>query len=167
MMKKHDAHQMLVVCITEHKADFYRLAFSYVKNQEDALDIMQESIKKALISIDSIKDIQSIKSWLYKIVVRTAIDFLRKHKRLTLMDDEALEYLSSGREDQYEDIDLKQAMDQLPVKYKTIIILRFFEDLKMDEIAEIIEENVNTVKTRLYRGLNLLRITMTEEDLEQ
>ncbi|RBN37681.1 RNA polymerase subunit sigma-70, partial [Priestia megaterium] len=58
-------------------------------------------------------------------------------------------------------------MDQLPVKYKTIIILRFFEDLKMDEIAEIIEENVNTVKTRLYRGLNLLRITMTEEDLEQ
>ncbi len=83
------------------------------------------------------------------------------------MDDEALEYLSSGREDQYKDIDLKQAMDQLPVKYKTIIILRFFEDLKMDEIAEIIEENVNTVKTRLYRGLNLLRITMTEEDLEQ
>lgn len=83
------------------------------------------------------------------------------------MDDEALEYLSSGREDQYEDIDLNQAMDQLPVKYKTIIILRFFEDLKMDEIAEIIEENVNTVKTRLYRALNLLRITMTEEDLEQ
>jgi RNA polymerase sigma-70 factor (ECF subfamily) len=37
----------------------------------------------------------------------------------------------------------------------------------MDEIAEIIEENVNTVKTRLYRALNLLRITMTEEDLEQ
>lgn len=83
------------------------------------------------------------------------------------MGDEELEYLSSGREDQYEDIDLKQAMDQLPVKYKTIIILRFFEDLKMDEIAEIIEENVNTVKTRLYRALNLLRITMTEEDLEQ
>lgn len=43
-MKKHDAHQMLVACITEHKADFYRLAFSYVKNQEDALDIVQESI---------------------------------------------------------------------------------------------------------------------------
>jgi RNA polymerase sigma-70 factor (ECF subfamily) len=159
-MKKHDAHQMLIACITEHKADFYRLAFSYVKNQEDALDIVQESIKKALISIDSIKDIQSIKSWLYKIVVRTAIDFLRKHKRLTLMDDEALEYLSRGREDQYEDMDLKQAMDQLPVKYKTIIILRFFE-------AEIIEENINTVKTRLYRALKLLRITMTEEDLEQ
>lgn len=52
------------------------------------------------------------------------------------MGDEELEYLSSGREDQYEDIDLKQAMDQLPIKYKTIIILRFFEDLKWTKLRK-------------------------------
>ena len=52
------------------------------------------------------------------------------------MGDEELEYLSSGREDQYEDIDLKQAMDQLPIKYKTIIILRFLEDLKWTKLRK-------------------------------
>ncbi|MBD8006292.1 RNA polymerase sigma factor [Bacillus norwichensis] len=163
-MKKNDAHELFVNCINDHKEDFYRLAFSYVKNKEDALDIVQESIKKALVSIETIKDPESIKSWFYKIVVRTAIDFLRKQKKLTLADDQTIEFLSAGKEDAYKDIDLHNALDELPLPYKTVIILRFFEDLKLEEIAEIVDENINTVKTRLYRGLKLLRISITEED---
>lgn len=164
-MKKKDAHSLFVSCITDHKEDFYRLAFSYVKNQEDALDIVQESIKKALTSLEAVQEISSLKSWFYKIVVRTAIDFIRKQKKLTLADDQMIDLLSSGKEDAYEDFDLHNAIDELPLQYKTVIILRFFEDLKLEEIAEITEENLNTVKTRLYRALKLLRITITKEDL--
>lgn len=165
VMKKKDVHALLVGCITDHKEDFYRLAFSYVKNQDDALDIVQESIKKALISIEAIKELSSIKSWFYKIVVRTAIDFIRKQKKLTLVDDQTIDFLSHGKEDAYQDIDLQNALDELPIQYKTIIILRFFEDLKLEEIAEIVDENLNTVKTRLYRALKLLRITISKEEL--
>lgn len=164
-MKKKEIHALFVKCITDHKEDFYRLAYSYVKNKDDALDIVQESIKKALISIDMIKEPNSIKSWFYKIVVRTAIDFLRKQKKLTLADNQTLELISQGKEDYYKNIDLHNALEELPLPYKTVITLRFFEDLKIEEIAEIVEENINTVKTRLYRGLKLLRITITEEDL--
>lgn len=164
-MKKKDVHALLVTCVTDYKEDFYRLAYSYVKNQEDALDIVQDSIQKALISIERVKDPHSIKSWFYKIVVRTSIDFLRKKKKLVLVDHEMIDYLSHGKEEEYEDIDLHKALDELPVPYKTVIILRFFEDLKIEDIAEIIDENINTVKTRLYRALKLLRITITEEDL--
>lgn len=164
-MKKHDVHALFITCITDHKDDFYRLAYSYVKNQEDALDIVQESIKKALTSLNKMKDPNSMKSWFYKIVVRTAIDFLRKQKKLTLADDETIDFLSKGKEDIYKDIDLHKALDKLPIPYKTVIILRFFEDLKLEEIGEILEENINTVKTRLYKGLKLLRITITEEEL--
>lgn len=166
-MKKKDKQALLVRCITDHKEDFYRLAFSYVKNQEDALDIIQESIKKALSSIETITEPNSIKSWFYKIVVRTAIDFLRKQKKLTLVDNETIDFLSDGKEDAYENFDLHSALDELPLQYRTIITLRFFEDLKLEEIAEIVGENLNTVKTRLYRGLKLLRITITEEELIQ
>ncbi|MBS4200577.1 sigma-70 family RNA polymerase sigma factor [Bacillus sp. FJAT-49732] len=164
-MKKKDVNELFFTCIHDHKEDFYRLAFSYVKNKQDALDIVQESIKKALISIEAIKNPSSIKSWFYKIVVRTAIDFLRKQKKLTLVDDQTIEYLRQGKEDEYKDIDLHKALDELPLQYKTVIILRFFEDIKIEEIAEIVDENINTVKTRLYRGLKLLRITITEEEL--
>lgn len=165
-MRKKDAHALLVTCITERKEDFYRLAFSYVKNQEDALDIVQDSIHKALIHIESIKDVHSIKSWFYKIVVRTSIDFLRKKKKLVFVDNQMMDYMNHGKEEVYKDIDLHNALDELPVQYKTVIILRFFEDLKIEEIADIVDENINTVKTRLYRGLKLLRMTISEGDLE-
>ncbi|KAB2329954.1 sigma-70 family RNA polymerase sigma factor [Cytobacillus depressus] len=164
-MKKHDVHARFITCITDYKDDFYRLAYSYVKNQEDALDIIQESIKKALTSLNKINDPNSMKSWFYKIVVRTAIDFLRKQKKLTLADDETIEFLSKGKEDTYKDMDLQKALDELPIPYKTVIILRFFEDLKLEEIAKILEVNINTVKTRLYKGLKLLRVSITEEEL--
>lgn len=65
-MKKQAARASLVACITDRKEDFYRLAYSYVKNQEDALDIVQESIKKALDSVDSVRNPDTIKSWFYK-----------------------------------------------------------------------------------------------------
>ncbi|WP_339148676.1 MULTISPECIES: sigma-70 family RNA polymerase sigma factor [unclassified Sutcliffiella] len=164
-MKKKHMKKLLVTCINEHKEDFYRLAFSYVKNQEDALDIIQESIKKALISIETVQKAESIKSWLYTIIIRTSIDFLRRQKKITPMDDQTIELLSLGNEDEYKDIDLSNALEELPVKYKTVIILRYFEDMKLDQIAEIIGENVNTVKTRLYRGIKLLRISITEEEI--
>jgi RNA polymerase sigma-70 factor, ECF subfamily len=164
-MKKKHMKKLLVTCINEHKEDFYRLAFSYVKNQEDALDIIQESIKKALISIEAIQKAESIKSWLYTIIIRTSIDFLRRQKKITPMDDQTIELLSHGNVDEYNDIDLSNALEELPVKYKTVIILRYFEDMKLDQIAEIIGENVNTVKTRLYRGIKLLRISITEEEI--
>ncbi|MEC3464495.1 sigma factor-like helix-turn-helix DNA-binding protein, partial [Bacillus thuringiensis] len=62
-------------------------------------------------------------------------------------------------------IDIQGALNQLPMQYKTIILLRYFEDLKIEEIAEIVEENVNTVKTRLYRALKLLRAILTEGEI--
>ena len=164
-MKTHNVHQIFIACITEHKDDFYRLAYSYVKNQEDALDIVQESIKKAITSLNKIKDPNSMKSWFYKVVVRTAIDFLRKQKKETLTDDETIDFLSKGKEDTYKDMDLNKALDELPIPYKTVIILRFFEDLKLEEIAEILDENINTIKTRLYKGLKMLRIIISEEEL--
>ncbi|MGG0756776.1 RNA polymerase sigma factor [Brevibacillus laterosporus] len=164
-MKENKNYRLLVNCVTEHKEDFYRLAYSYVKNKEDALDIIQESIKKALISIKKVKEPNTIKSWFYKIVIHTAINFLRKQKKLILSDDQQLDFLSSGKEDSYADMDLHNDLDELPIQYKTVIILRFFEDLKINEIAEIIETNSNTVKTRLYTALKRLRIKITEEEI--
>ncbi|MED3691015.1 sigma-70 family RNA polymerase sigma factor [Peribacillus butanolivorans] len=163
-MKNLDINQLIAARITERQENLYRLAFYYVKNKEEALDIVQESIRKALASSSKIKDAASIDSWLYKIIVRTALDVLRKNKKLTIADDETIEYLRSGEEDNYRDLDLQRAMEGLSIKYKTVVILRFFEDLKLEEIAEVLEENVSTIKTRLYKALQLLRINMTEQE---
>ncbi|GIO99237.1 RNA polymerase sigma factor SigV [Paenibacillus lautus] len=158
--------KLLIRFITEDKENVYRLAFSYVKNAENALDIVQDSIHKALSSSEALKSEGSIKSWFYRIVVNTSIDFLRKQKRIQLVDDKTLELHSTTGEDVYHDMDLEKALEELPPNFRTVIVLRYFEDLKIEEIAEVMDENINTVKTRLYQGLRKLRVKMSKEILE-
>ncbi|GIP26839.1 RNA polymerase sigma factor SigV [Paenibacillus sp. J23TS9] len=166
-MLNRKTEKLLTRCITEHKENVYRLAFSYVKNKEDALDIVQESIYKAMTNIEVLKNPDAVKSWFYRIVVNTALDFLRRNKKVHTMDHEMIETYTPGAEDVYTDIDLKKTLDDLPEKYRSVIILRYFEDLKIDEVAAVLGENVNTIKTRLYQALQLLRVKMNDEPLKE
>ncbi|TCM96219.1 RNA polymerase sigma (SigV) subunit [Paenibacillus sp. BK033] len=161
------SEQLLTNCITENKENIYRLAYSYVKNKEDALDIVQDSIYKAMTSIELLKDSTAVKSWFYRIVVNTSLDFLRKHKRVHPMDLEKLEFYALGAEDSYMDIDLVRTLADLPPKYREVVVLRFFEDMKIEEVAEVLQENVNTVKTRLYQALRLLRAKLKDTSLKE
>ncbi|MFD1205555.1 MULTISPECIES: RNA polymerase sigma factor [Sporosarcina] len=162
-MTKDEKFELVEAFIVEHQHAHYRLAYSYVKNKENALDIVQEAILKALRSVDRLSEVQYLKTWFYRIIVNTAIDFIRKHQRVTVMDDEILTVHLPASDNQVTDFDLQEAVDHLPPTYKTIIILRFFEDLKIEEIADITGDNVNTVKTRLYTALRKLRVDMGEE----
>ncbi|WP_106769218.1 RNA polymerase sigma factor [Paenibacillus faecalis] len=159
--------KLLMDCVTENKESIYRLAYSYVKNKDDALDIVQDAIHKAFLSINKLQNKGSIKSWFYRIVVTTSLDFLRKHKHMHVMEDEILESFIPGQHDAYTNLDLAESIDDLPEKYRTVIILRFFEDMKIEDIAKVTQENVNTVKTRLYQALKQLRISLDEEQLKE
>jgi RNA polymerase sigma-70 factor (ECF subfamily) len=141
------------------------LAFSYVRNQEDALDVVQESIYKALVSIGGLKNPDAVRTWLYRIIVHTALDYMRKRSRLTYVPEEIID-LNPAKEDSLEEFDLTQAMAGLPDKHRAVIILRFFEDMKLEDIAQVLDENVNTFKTRLYKALKLLRVELEEREEE-
>ena len=149
--------------IIENRNAFYKVAYSYTKNEEDALDIVQESIYKALNSIDSLKEYGKIKSWFYKILIRTSIDFIRKYKKYIHIES----MMEESECDEYKDIDLDNALNKIPTKYKTIIILKYFEDFKIEEIAEMLGENVNTVKSRLYAALKKLKVEMKGDNFDE
>lgn len=153
-MKNKLKENKVIQYTLEYKESMYRLAYSYTKNEQDALDVVQESICKALTSLDSLKEVDYVKSWMYRIIVNTALDYLRKNKKYVYQ--EVLE--EGGLYDTYENIDLKQALDKLEEPYLTIVKLRYFEDLKINEIAQILEQNENTIKTRLYTALKKLRV---------
>jgi len=163
VMTRINKFKLLENFIIENREAHYRLAYSYVRNKENALDIVQDSIVKALKSIDCLEEIIYLKTWFYRIVVNTSIDFIRKHQRVTVMEDDVLSIHLPNLENEMTGMDLSEAIDQLPPKYKTLIILRFFEDLKIDQIAAITDLNSNTVKTRLYSALKKLRIEVGED----
>lgn len=152
-----------------NQESIYRLAYSYVKNPEDALDVVQESIIKVISSVNILKDAQSMKSWVYRIVVNTALDFLRKQKRLVVVDADTISmYIDEPGAgcDESADLDLASALEKLSPTDRGRIILRYYEDLKIEEVAEILKENVNTTKSRLYSTLKKLRVQM-EEPMEE
>ena len=163
-MTNKSKEKIIEAYLLENRQMHYRLAFSYVKNQEDALDIIQDSACKALLSVDSLRDTAQVKPWYCRIIVNTSLDFLRKRKRMVVMDEQLLSQLVKGAVDHYANVDIYQALEQLPQEYRSVVVLRFFEDLKLAEIAEVLQENVSTIKTRLYRSLKLLRLEIDAEE---
>jgi RNA polymerase sigma-70 factor, ECF subfamily len=159
-MSKSSLEELIADYVIKNKEIHYRLAFSYVKNADDALDIVQESIYKAISTMDTLKTPGYIKTWFYRILVNTSIDLLRKRNKVVIVDDETLSDYDLSKADNYMDIDLQKALENLPVQYRSVVVLRFFEDLKIEEIADVLDENVNTIKTRLYKALKILRIQM-------
>ena len=137
----------------------YRLAYSYVHNENDALDLVQESAYKAIKNSHSLKNPQYVSTWLYRIVINESISFLRKHKQ----QDTVLYDLDGETEDRYVDFDLYQALERLEPLDKTVGVLRYFEGMQLNQIAQTLDENLSTVKSRLYRSLKKLRISLAEE----
>ncbi|MGL5652358.1 MAG: RNA polymerase sigma factor, partial [Paraclostridium sp.] len=143
--------------IVNNQESFYKVAYSYVKNQDDALDIVHDSICKALSKLDSLKDEEAIKPWFYKILINSSVDYIRKNSKYVTLGEELL-FDEHNSNDTYTDIDLQRALEKLPEEYRVIIVLRYFEDMKIDEIANVLSQNTNTIKTKLYTGLRRLKI---------
>lgn len=146
------------ILITNYEK-YYRLAYSYVKNEQDALDIVQESAYRAIKELDKVKESSFLSTWIYRIVINTAIDCLRKRKReeIGLLDFEF------PHEDQYREDDPMELLNALEEKDRTIVILKYLEEWKLEEIAEVMDMNVSTVKSRLYRALKKLKIALEPE----
>lgn len=154
--------QELVLLIESNQERFYKVAYSYVKNREDALDIVHDAIVKALQSYHTLRKPEYAQTWFYRILINESISFGRKKKKEVLLDDLTVSQLSSDgafsepcREDY---LDLYTAIDRLPAELKTVVILRFFEDMKLDTIAKITSTNLSTTKSRLYRALKYLKL---------
>lgn len=151
-----------ITFIRTQQKSLYRLAYSYTKNEQDALDIVQDSIQKGWLALERLTKREQMKSWFYTILVRTAIDFLRKHKRIDLIGDDALLQLSE--QDTYRNLDLQQALLHLPLQLREVVVLRYFEDLKIEDVAQILTIPQSTAKSRLYKALKLLKIELEMEE---
>lgn len=164
-MQREKMQKRVEEAVLDSYEAMYRIALTYVRDQEDALDIVQESVYKAIRNAGQVKNEQYIPTWICRIVINTAIDFLKKNQKEILVE-EFYDYQDVGKEDQYEDTDTLKALDALNEKERAVIILRFFEDKKLEEIAIILNANISTVKSLLYRSLAKLKVEMLEGDLQ-
>jgi len=155
---KDTKEQKIEKLLLENYNRYYRLAFSYVKNEADAADIVQNGAYKAILNSDTLKQEEYAATWVYRIMLNEIFRFLKKETVISI-DEISVE---TGCEDTYENFDLKRALDTMDEADKAVIELKYFEDMKFGEIAKVLNENVSTVKSRLYRGLKKLRLELTD-----
>ncbi|MES9682617.1 sigma-70 family RNA polymerase sigma factor [Gottfriedia acidiceleris] len=148
--------------IDVEKEKLYRTAYLYVKDENDALEIVQETVYKAFIAIKNVKEEQYFSTWLTRILINNALDWMQKKRRMIPME-RIVESNQIGREQIEENMDLLHAIDQLNPKYKTVIILRYFNDFTIKQIAQTMKCPEGTVKTNLYRAINQLKMDLREE----
>lgn len=156
-MKKEQIVEETLICNYEK---YYRLAFSYVHNEADAQDIVQEGAYKAILKCGSLRNPEYAATWIYRIMLNEAVSYVTGNRQTPVSPEDMPE---TAVEDRYADVDLKQAVEMLEPLEQAVVILRYFEDLKFDQIAQITKENKNTVKARLYRALRKLGVLLAPE----
>lgn len=152
----------LLSLIEVDKDRLYRIAYVYVKNEEDAKEIVQDAIYKGFLNIKKLKQVENFNGWITRILVNTAMTYLKKKNRFVYEGEEELKKCSITDENY---IDLYEAVDKLQGLEKTVIILKYFEDYRIIDIAKILDISESKVKNYLHKGLKSLRIELEDKDL--
>jgi RNA polymerase sigma-70 factor (ECF subfamily) len=154
------------ILVSEHQKYIYNVILKIVFDKEEALDLTQETLLKAYLNIKKFRGNSSIRTWLYRIAINCAIDYLRKRnvEKSNFKEIEEFENEIKDFETPEEVLDkrltaemLMREINKLPADYKIVLILRDIEGLNYEEISKIMNLNLGTVKSRLWRARNLLK----------
>lgn len=137
------------------------VAMRFVKNTDDAEDVLQEAFIKAFEKLDQFSTEVTFGAWLKRIVVNQSIDFIKSKKQDVLVLDENYMQIETDEDWSVDDdisIDeVKQAMEQLPEKYKYVVLMYLVEGFDHAEISQVLSLTETTCRTRLLRGKALLK----------
>lgn len=157
---KHIGKHEFAELIIENRQSFYRIAYGYMKNEQDALDIVSEATYRGLAHIKELREPGYFRTWMTRIVINTALESLRKNSRLTAFEDYMAETNTTFSADPETAYDLYTALDTLDAENKAFIILKYFEEYSFKEISELLEIPESTVKSKVYRCLDKMRVYM-------
>ena len=136
--------------LTQQEQEYlYRMAFLYVRNEADALDVVQESILKAYKGLRSLREPEYFRTWLTRILIRKCQDILRRQGRCVPLEEVPE---PAGEEPGHARAEFLALLDSLDEKYRTVLLLYYGEGFQTTEIARILDLKEETVKTRLKRA---------------
>ena len=149
---KNSRELLIEKLLIENYEKYYRLAFSYVHNEADAMDIVQEGAYKAMLKWESLEREDFAETWIYRIMLNEIFSMLRKRTRNeeSMADPDCLEEIPA--ETPVDSLSLRDALDQLQPKEKALVELRYFEDLKLEEIAAAMDISRSSVKRYIASG---------------
>lgn len=142
--------------ILQVKDQAYRVAYCYLKNEEDSMDAVSDAVEKAYHNIKKLKEPRYFSTWFIRIVINECKQQLRSKQRVISMADELYaepqSYISEA-----ESIDLQVMLGRLPSPERILIYMKYYMGYTLDEIAEVMDMSAGTVRTKIYGNLKRIR----------
>ena len=148
----------------QYEADIYRMAYVYVKNKEDALDLVQEVAYQSFKKISTLKNPEYFKTWLMKITINCALNLINTNKKVIPLNSNFEVLTVFEDKDIALTLSLDKVIDTLKEDEKSVILLKYYDDRTLKEISEILDIPLGTAKSVLYRALDKLRQNLKEVD---
>lgn len=162
--KKGDPEAFITI-IENCKSDMYKISISILKNDADAADAMSEAILKCWSEIGKLKKEKYFKTWLTRILINCCNDIIRKNSHTIYVDSyETIESMESDFES-IDKNDINECIESLSDNSRLIMTLYYMQGFKIREIAQMLNLNQNTVKTRLSRARKEFKRTYEEAEL--
>ncbi|UJF33721.1 RNA polymerase sigma factor SigW [Paenibacillus hexagrammi] len=162
-----------------YKDKIFHLAYRMLNNKQEAEDAVQETFLRVYTNLHRYDENQKFSTWIFRIGTNLCIDKLRRRKNTYSLDAEMPEgegsdyysMLPSNEATPEKQVivsetqeQIRQAIDTLPEKYKSVVILRYLHDMSLQEIGDVLNMPVTTIKTRVHRGREYLRKRLEQNE---
>ncbi|ASV67488.1 RNA polymerase subunit sigma-70 [Cytobacillus kochii] len=142
-----------------HKSRLLKIALGYLHNEEEALEALQEVTFRAYLSLNKLKHAEYFSTWVIRIMLNYCHDQIRKRKRIAY--PKYIDNLIVTKNDN-QTLEIEEALLKIDARFREVIILKYYNDLKIKDIAEILERSESTIKTWLYKGLKALQVQLNK-----
>lgn len=152
-------HQAFLYILQAAKADLYRTAYAFLKNEQDVLDAIQEVTVRAYQQIHTVREPRYLQTWLVRIMINVCQDQLKRRER----NIPVAAILDAPIEESIDAFAIDEALQQLTATERELIHIKYFLGLKNKEIAQLLEIPEGTVKSRIHHTLKKLKPLLAEE----
>lgn len=154
------------ILVNKLKDDGYKIAYTILKNEDDSIDAYLQAVEKGLKNITSLKEAKYFKTWFLRIVINEAKNIINKNNKIVNIDDystkEDIEVI-----DRDVKLDLEKALENVDTKVKEMIRLKYYMGYSLEEISNILDIPIGTVKGRMYTALKSMRKDLEVRDYEK
>lgn len=158
--------ETFVSLVRSREASLYRMAFMYVRNEHDALAMVSETICKAYTNKHKLRDSALFHTWMTRILINVCLNHIKRNKRVFAATEDFLDEHAgyhAALEQKERQMLLSEAISRMRLEYKTVLLLRYYQQLSVKDTAAVMGRRENTVKTLTRRALAELKDMIGED----
>ncbi|MCR2803924.1 RNA polymerase sigma factor [Paenibacillus soyae] len=160
-----DDQETLINRIHQEREKMYGIAFAYLRNEQDALEAIQETVCRVWMKRRGLRDERYFATWMIRILINVCMDERKKRKR-EQPSENILTGIAAVQQEPSDRVGMAEQVAKLKPKYRMIIVLKYYRDLTITEIGELLDKPDGTIRTWLHKALKEMRMAMNEGEEE-